>query len=168
VKANIRDKEDRGLLSRPSLTRLPVPNKLGASLTSSPPEGPPTSYDKYPPRTTSLCPAREAAGSHEQFPPPTKVRATPCGATPGRDASTVTRGGPVPTPCKHTSWRPARAVDPDRGLNTALLGYAAVKSPSSPTLQHTSSAQGTQAPPTTSSGLRLSLNVAGSSCARMD
>jgi hypothetical protein len=71
-------------------------------------------------------------------------------------------------PCKHPSWRPARAAGPDRGLNTALLVYVAVKSPSSPTLQHASSARGTRAPPTTSLGLRLGFNVAGSSYAQMD
>jgi hypothetical protein len=43
----------------------------------------------------------------------------------------------------------------------ALLGCAAVTLPSSLALQHASSARGTQAPTTTSSGLRLGLNVVG-------
>jgi hypothetical protein len=71
-------------------------------------------------------------------------------------------------PCKRTSWRPARAAGPDRSLNAALHSHATIKSPSRPALQHTSSTRGTQVTPTTSSCLRLGLNVAGSSCARMD
>jgi hypothetical protein len=70
-------------------------------------------------------------------------------------------------PCKHTSWRPARAAGPDRSLYAALLSRTAIKSPSHPILQHASSTQGTQVPPTTSSGIQLGLNVAGSSCGWM-
>jgi hypothetical protein len=65
-----------------------------------------------------------------------------------------------PTPCKHTSWRPAREAGPDRSLNAGLLSCTAVSSPSSPTLPHASFTCGTQAPPTTSSGLRPRFNMA--------
>jgi hypothetical protein len=77
-------------------------------------------------------------------------------------------GDRFPVPCKHTSWRPARVASLDRGLNAALLSCAAVKSPSSPVLPHANSTQGAQAPPMTSSGLCLGLNLAGSSRARAD
>jgi hypothetical protein len=43
VKAKIQDDEDEGPLSRPSLSRRPIPDHLGASPTSSPLEGPPPS-----------------------------------------------------------------------------------------------------------------------------
>jgi hypothetical protein len=41
VKVKIQD-EDRRPLSRPSLARRPIPDQLGASPTSSPLEGPPS------------------------------------------------------------------------------------------------------------------------------
>jgi hypothetical protein len=62
----------------------------------------------------------------------------------------------------------AARAGPDRSLNAALLNCAAIQSPSSPTLQHANSARGTQAPPTTSSGLRLGFNVVGTSRTRTD
>jgi hypothetical protein len=163
---------------------------LGASPTSSPLEGPPS--EQSPPRTTSLRLARAVSATHDESPPRRtslrraqrvfaphdkplirtsgfrlRLRRGPCHAARSRDANTftATRGGPIPRAMQTHQLGPARAAGPDRGLNTALLGYAAVKLPSSPTLQHASSARGTQAPPTTSSGLRLGLNVAGSSSA---
>jgi hypothetical protein len=84
------------------------------------------------------------------------------------NTSATTRGGRFPMPCKHINWQPALAAGPDRSFNAALLSCATVKSFSSPTLQHANSARGTRAPPTTSSGLWLGLNVAVSSRARTD
>jgi hypothetical protein len=54
-----------------------------------------------------------------------------------------------------------QAADPDKSLNAGLTGCAAIPSPSSPTVPHASSARGTQAPPTTSSGLDLGSSVHG-------
>jgi hypothetical protein len=61
-----------------------------------------------------------------------------------------------------------QAADPDRSFNTGLPSCTTIPSPSSPTLSHASFARGTQAPPTTSSGLSLGLSVAGWSSARAD
>jgi hypothetical protein len=122
---------------------------------------------------TSLRFARQVSASHDKLLVRTSsLRLRPRHkphhvARPRReDTLTMTRGGQFPMACKHANWHPARAAGPDRSLNAALPSCAAVKSPSPPTLQHANSTQGTQAPPTTSSGLRLGLNVTGSSCAR--
>jgi hypothetical protein len=77
-------------------------------------------------------------------------------------------GDRFPMPCKHTSWRLMRAAGLDRSPNAGLLSCTTIPSPSSPTLLHASSARGTQAPPTTGSGLRLGLNVAVQSSTRAD
>jgi hypothetical protein len=50
----------------------------------------------------------------------------------------------------------------------ALLSNTAVKSLSPPSQQYANSTRGTQTPPTTSSDLRLGLNVAGSIYAQID
>jgi hypothetical protein len=112
-----------------------------------------------PPRTTSLRLARQAPASAPD--PDWGV-----GHDTRRDPETRTHpprrvGDRFPTPCKRTSWRPARAAGPDRSLNAGLHSCTTVTSLSSPTLLHASSARGTQAPPTTNSGLRLGLNVVG-------
>jgi hypothetical protein len=112
------------------------------------------SHNKSPPRTTSWSFARAVSVSDQGANQTTwhdpRARTPPLRRV----------GDRFPVPCKCTSWRPARATGPDRSHNVALLGCGAVKFPSSPTLQHASSARGTQAPPTMSSGLRLGLNVA--------
>jgi hypothetical protein len=145
VKAKTQDEEDPGPQSRPSLARRPVLDQLGASMTSSLPEGPPptslrlarqvsASHDKSPPLTTSLSlaqrilrPVRVPPNSdwgvghdtrHDpgiQTPPPRRM------------------GNQFPTPCNHTSWQTTQAADPDRGLNAGLLNCAAIPSPSYPT-----------------------------------
>jgi hypothetical protein len=84
VKAKIQDKEKKEPWSRPTLARRLVFGQLAASLTSSPLKGPSrqvsASHDRSPPRTTSLCLAREvrprlARGPKRtaQAPPPTRV-----------------------------------------------------------------------------------------------
>jgi hypothetical protein len=141
VKAKIQDEEDKGPLSRPSLARRPVPDQLGASPTSSPLEEPPP---------MSLRLARPVSASHDMLLVRTSLRlrlrreSLHVARSQRVNTSATTRGGRFPITCKHTSWRPTPAAGPDRSLNAALLSYAAVKSPSSPTLQHANSAQ---APP---------------------
>jgi hypothetical protein len=80
----------------------------------------------------------------------------------------MTRGGLIPHACKRTSWRPVLAAGPDKSINAGLPRCTAIPSPSSPTLPPTSFARGTQVLPTTSSSLRLGLNVLGYSSARTD
>jgi hypothetical protein len=159
MKAKTQDEEDPGPRSRPSLVRRLVPDQLGASPTSSLPDGPPptslrlarevsASHDNFPPRTRSLCPARAP-------PTPTGAWATTCGTTPGCGR------------LHHYAWgidslrHATTPAGPNRSLNAGLLSCTAIPSPSSPTLSYASFARGTQAPPTTSSDLRLGLNVAG-------
>jgi hypothetical protein len=77
----------------------------------------------------------------------------------------MTRGGAVPY-AMQTHQLATCAGSWPRQDNVALLSRAAVKSPSSPTVQHANSTRGTKATPTTISGLRLVLNVAGSPRAR--
>jgi hypothetical protein len=140
VKAKTQDEEDQGPLSRPSLTRHLIPSQFGASLTSSQLEGPPP---------TTLRLARQAAHSCEQFPTLTEAWGHDTRRDPGtRTSSPRCVGDRFPTPCKHTSWWPVRAAGPDRSLNTGLVSWTTITSPSSPTLLHASSAGGTQAPPT--------------------
>jgi hypothetical protein len=171
VKVKIHDEEDWGpcktITGKTSCSR-PVGSISGQLTTRGTPS------EQFPPRTTSLCVTRQVSALHDKSPPRTTsrsfARAVPVsdwgvGHDTRYDPETQTSsprhvGGPFPTPCKYTSWWPARTAGPDRSLNTALLGCAAVTSPSSLTLQHASSARGTQAPPTMSSGLRLGLNVA--------
>jgi hypothetical protein len=130
--------------------------------------------EQPPPRTTSLC--------SEQSPPRTTsrsfARAVPVSdrgmghdrrCDPETQTSSPRRvGDRFPMPCKHTSWRLMRAAGLDRSLNADPLSCTTILSPSSPTLLHASSARGTQAPPTTGSGLRLGLNMAGQSSTRAD
>jgi hypothetical protein len=114
-----------------------------------------TLSDKSPPRTTSHLFARAVPVSNWDVGHNTR-------RDPETQASTPRRmGDRFPKPCRHTSWQPAWATGLDRSLNTTLLNYAAITSQSSLALQHVSSARGTQAPPTTSSGLYLGLNMAG-------
>jgi hypothetical protein len=54
-----------------------------------------------------------------------------------------------------------QAAHPDKSLNADLTGYAAIPSPSSPTLPHASSARGTQAPSMTCTSLDLVSSVVG-------
>jgi hypothetical protein len=164
MKAKIQDEEDRGPLSRPSQARRQIPEQLGASPTSSPLEGP---------LPSSLRLARQVSTSHDKFAPRMTgrlfARAVPVsdwgvGHDTGRDPKTQTSsprrvGDRFPAPCEHTSRQLVRAAGPDMSLNTTLPDCVSITSPSSLTLQHANSARGTQAPPTTSSGLRLGLNV---------
>jgi hypothetical protein len=78
------------------------------------------------------------------------------------------RGGQIPRIMQTPGWRPKRVAGPDMSLNAGLLYCTTITSPSSPTLLHTSSTQGTQAPPTTSSGLQLGLNVESDSSTRAE
>jgi hypothetical protein len=119
-----------------------------------------TPFDKTPPRTTSCSFARAVSASdqgvshttwrdpgHEHFCYDTWRAGSPCHAS-----------APADSTCGQLA--------PTEALNVALFSRAAIKSPSHPTLQHTNFTRGTQVPPTTSSCLRLGLNMAGSSCAR--
>jgi hypothetical protein len=181
VKAKIQEEEDPGPRSRPSLARHPVPDQLGASTTSSLQEGPPptnlrlarqvsASHDKSLPRTRSLRLAQLSARSLRPARAPLDSGWGVGHGTqrvPGMRTRPPRRvGDRFSSPCNHTSWRSTQAVGPDRSLNAGLLSCTAIPSPSPPTLSHASFARGTRAPPTTSSGLRLGLNVAGYSSTR--
>jgi hypothetical protein len=138
---------------------------LGASPTSSPLEGPPS--DESPPRTISLCLAIQISASHDKSPPRASSPNSDWGVGHDTRHELGARTPPprrvgdrFPAPCKRTSWRPMQAAGPDKSLNAGLLSCTTIPSPSPPTLPHASRARGTQAPPTTSSGLRLGLNVA--------
>jgi hypothetical protein len=114
-----------------------------------------SSHDKYPPLTTSLRPARAPPNSDWGVGHDTRHE-------PGARMPLLWRMGErFPAPCKYTSWRPMQAAGPEKSLNAGLPGCTAVPSTSSPTLPHASFALGTQAPPTTDSGLSLGLSVAG-------
>jgi hypothetical protein len=147
VNAKIQDKVERRPWSRPTLARRPVFGQLAASPTSSPLEGPPrqvsASHEKSPPRTTSPSPAGTWAQTHS--------------------ASTTTDacGGTIPHVMQVQQLAAMQAARPNKRLNAGLTSYAAITSPSSPTLLNASSARGTQAPSTTRTSLDLGLGVAG-------
>jgi hypothetical protein len=132
VKAKIQDKEEKGPWSRPTLARRPVFGQLAASSTSSPLEGPP----------------REVSASHKKSPPHTRSSA-PTGTwaqTRGISTPTDARGRMILHFLRVQQLAAIQAARPDKSLNVVLTGYADITSPSSPTLLHASSAQGTQAP----------------------
>jgi hypothetical protein len=77
-------------------------------------------------------------------------------------ATTDARGGMIPRAMQVHQLASMQAAGPDKSLNAGLTGCVAIPSSSSPTLPHASSARGTQALPTTSSGLDLGSSVAAS------
>jgi hypothetical protein len=126
-------------------------------------------HDKSPPRTRSLR-LTQVSASHEKSPPRTRSLrlARPPPALTGawamaHDASTTTDacGGTIPHVMQIQQLAAMQAADPDKCLNAGLIGCAAIPSPSSPTLPHTSSDRGTQAPSTTRTSLDLGSSVAG-------
>jgi hypothetical protein len=112
-------------------------------------------HDKSLPHTRSLRLARQVSDSEWYVGHDTRRELRARGPPPTRV------GERFPAPCKYNSWRPCKKLTPTRALIAGLTGCAAIPSPSSPTLQHASSARGTQAPPTTSSGLDLGSSVTG-------
>jgi hypothetical protein len=119
------------------------------------------SHDKSPPRTTSLGLARQVSTSHELPPTPTEAWAMTHDASLGHERLHHDAWGNDSPRHAKAPWRPMQAAGPDKSLNAGLPGRRAIPSTSSPTLPHASFARGTQAPPTTSSGLGLGLSVAG-------
>jgi hypothetical protein len=127
-----------------------------------------TSSDKSPPRTTTSRLARQVSASHDKSP---RHRSSPrlrLGCGPRHmvrtDLQTPTPrrvGDWFPAPCNCTSWQPTQVASPNKTHNAGLLSCAAIPSPSPPTLSHASFARDTQASPTTSSSLRLGLNMVG-------
>jgi hypothetical protein len=79
----------------------------------------------------------------------------------GTSNTTDARGGTIPRAMKVQQLAAMKVAYPDKSLNVGLTGCAAIPSPSSPTLPDASSARGTQAPSTMSSGLDLGSSVAG-------
>jgi hypothetical protein len=134
-------------------------------------EGPPPSslrlarqvfslHDKSSPRTASLRLARQAAHSHELFPSPTEAWAMTRGAAPRCKRLLRDTWGLIPRTMQTHQLAAGASIWPREDLNTALLNCAPVTSPSPLTLQHACFARGTQAPPKTSSDLRLGHDVA--------
>jgi hypothetical protein len=129
---------------RPRLARRPLFGQLAASPTSSPVEGPPT----------SLRLAWEVSALHEKSPPrmtrsaPTSSWAQTCSESPRREHPTDACGGTILHAIQVQQLAAMQAAHPDRSLNAGLTGCVAITSPSSPTLLHASSTQGTQAPST--------------------
>jgi hypothetical protein len=79
----------------------------------------------------------------------------------GASTTTDVCGGTIPHIMQIQQLAAMQAADPDKRLNAGLTGCAAIPSPSSPSLPHTSSARGTQAPSTTRTSLDLGSIVAG-------
>jgi hypothetical protein len=106
--------------------------------------------------------ARQVSASHGKSPPrttshvPTRGWARTCGARTTTDAC----GGTNLHAMQVQQLATMQATLPDKSLNAGLTGCAAITSPSSPTLQHASSARGTQAPSMTCTSLDLGLGVA--------
>jgi hypothetical protein len=69
-------------------------------------------------------------------------------------------GGTIPHVMQVQQLAAMQEAHPNKSLNAGLTGYAAITSPSSPTLPHTSSARGTEAPPTTRTSLDSGSGVA--------
>jgi hypothetical protein len=105
------------------------------------------SHEKSPPRTTSLYLTREVSASLNLPRAPTGAWAMAHSASPRLEHH------------RRRMW----GNDSPRHANTTVgpTGCAAIPSPSSPTLPHTSSTQGTRAPSTTRMSLELGSSVAG-------
>jgi hypothetical protein len=110
-------------------------------------------HDKSPPRMRSLLLAQPA--------PDFDWCMGHCTRREHHHCTTDACGVAIPHAMQIQQLAAMQAADPDKSLNAGLTGCAAVPSPSSPTLPHTSSTRGTQAPPTTSSGLDLGSSVVG-------
>jgi hypothetical protein len=167
VKAKIQDKEEKEPWSRPTLAIRPVFGQLAACPTSSTLEVPPrqvsASHKKSPPRTRSLHLARQVSASHDKSPPRTRSPAPSGTWAQTHSMSTTTTdacGGTNLHAMQIQQLASMQAAHPDKSLNAGLTGCAAITSPSSPTLPHTSSARGTQAPSTTRTSLDLGSGVA--------
>jgi hypothetical protein len=114
-----------------------------------------------PKYTVNIRPARQVSASHDLPPVPTGAWAMARGASSGHEHHHDECGGAIPHAMQVQQLVVMQAAHPDKRLNAGLTGCAAITSPSSPTLPHAISARGTQAPPTTSSGLDLGSSVAG-------
>jgi hypothetical protein len=118
------------------------------------------SYDESPPHTISLRFAREDSILRELPLIPTGAWATTRGASLGRKRL---HHDVWATDSPHHASAPAGGLRKQLAPTRALMQVCSAAQPSHhhPTPLHASFARGTQAPPTTSSSLRLGLNVVG-------
>jgi hypothetical protein len=126
----------------------------------------PTSWQHLRPIPHKRDPPREVSASHDLPPAPIGMWDMTRGTSQGREHQHQRAWGTIPRAMQVHQLAAMQAAGPDKSLNAGLTGCAAIPSPSSPTLPHASSARGTQAPPTTSSGLDLGSSVAGYSSTR--
>jgi hypothetical protein len=117
--------------------------------------------EKSPPRTTSLCLARQVSASHDLPPAPTGAWAITRDASSGCEHHHRTRGGTIPRAMQTHQLAVMQVAGPDKSLNVGLSGCTTIPSISSPTLPHASSARSTQTPSMTRSSLGLGPSVAG-------
>jgi hypothetical protein len=111
---------------------------------------------------------RQVSASHDKSPPCTttlRLRLVhgPWRAALAQGASTTIDacGGAIPHAMQVQQLAAMQAAHCDKSLNVGLTGCAAIPSPSSRTLPHTSSARHAQAPSTMCTGLDLGSSMTG-------